>query len=181
MTIGALAYMEDRWMKQAVEPKEKRHFKACRYMDDILMFYAKNEKIWDHKLFLDMFGSCYDDPLKLEHGGDDTFLETTFELCNNGQVRFWLKNQNAGGERKIWRYQDYRSYASVEQKRATLVACLKKVQKMASDSWAVEKSAWDKIREFAELRYPSRMLRSICNYLGASTRERAWFKVRDAI
>ena len=96
-------------------------------------------------------------------------------------MHFGLKNQNAGGERKIWRYQDYRSYASVEQKRATLVACLKKVQKMASDSWAVEKSAWDKIREFAELRYPSRMLRSICNYLGASTRERAWFKVRDAI
>ena len=46
---------------------------------------------------------------------------------------------------------------------------------------AMEASAWDKMREFADLGYPRRVLRMACNYLGATTRERAWFEVRDGM
>ena len=113
-----------------------------------------------------------------EEGGQGTFLETSFEIKENA-VRFWLKNQNSGGEKQVWRYQHYESYASYQQKRATLMACLRKVQKMASDRQALERSAWDKIVEFRGLGYPRRVLRTACNYLGATTGERGWFEVRD--
>ena len=52
---------------------------------------------------------------------------------------------------------------------------------MASDREALEMSAWDKLREFADLGYPRSVLRKACNYLGASTKEGAWFEMRDAI
>ena len=79
----------------------------------------------------------------------------------------------------MWRYQHFYSYTAYEQKRATLTACLRKVQRMASDRTAMENSAWEKIREFHNLGYPRGMLKAACNYLGASTKERGWFEVRD--
>ena len=181
MTIGALAWMERRWMRDEVGRTAKRNFMARRYMDDILLFYAENQG-WDSaKMVADFEKSeCYDSPLKLEEGGQGTFLETSFEIKENA-VRFWLKNQNSGGEKQVWRYQHYESYASYQQKRATLMACLRKVQKMASDRQALERSAWDKIVEFRELGYPRRVLRTACNYLGATTGERGWFEVRDQL
>ena len=91
------------------------------------------------------------------------------------------RTQNAGGEKNVWRYQHFDSYASYAQKRATLKACLVKVQKMASDRDAVEQSGWDKVQEFVDLGYPRAMLKSLCNLMGARTRERGWFEIRDAI
>ena len=84
MTIGALAWMERRWMRDTVEPTAKRNFMARRYMDDILLFYAENQ-CWDSaKMVADFEKSeCYDSPLKLEEGGQGTFLETSFEIKEN--------------------------------------------------------------------------------------------------
>ena len=159
----------------------RTRFAAKRYMDDILLVYAEAED-WDHaKLVADFEESqCYQKPLKLEEGGNGTFLETSFQVTGSS-VRFWLKNANAGGVKKLWRYQHFDSYATYEQKRATLTVCLRKVQRMASDRDALESSGRDKIREFVDLGYPRRMLKAICNFLGASTRERGWFDVRDSI
>ena len=84
-------------------------------------------------------------------------------------------------------YTDARGFIPEEIKRTVvrvnmaIEPCLRKVQKMASDRKALERSAWDKIVEFRELGYPRRVLRTACNYLGATTGERGWFEVRDQL
>ena len=180
MTIGALAWMEKEWMRE-VTNEYKKFFRAKRYMDDIIMILVENEK-WDHTSFLAAFeeSKCYEKPLKLEDGGAGTFLETSFEVQQN-RIRYWLKNENKNGQKKVWRYQHYQSYATYGQKRATLMACLRKCQKMASDKDAMRTSAWDKIAEFIDLSYPTSILRKACNYLGATSHERTWFDIRDAL
>ena len=50
-------------------------------------------------------------------------------------------NEGGGANSSVWRYQHFYSDSAFLQKRATLTACLRKVQKMASDvEFAVEKS-----------------------------------------
>ena len=39
MTIAACGWMEDKWM-QSLSPGIKQHFRAARYMDDILCFHT---------------------------------------------------------------------------------------------------------------------------------------------
>ena len=67
------------------------------------------------------------------------------------------------------------------QKRATLTACLQKIQRMSSDPTQVYLSERDKIAEFRRLRYPDSVLRKACNFLGATTGEGAWITVRNAL
>ena len=96
-------------------------------MDDILIATARNGK-WDAEAVLhDFKENCYTKPLRLEGGTQGTFLETTFEVKNN-EVEWWLKNANADGDTRVWRYQHFYSYGSYQQKRALLRACLTKVQ-----------------------------------------------------
>ena len=45
MTIGACAWMEKEWMN-TLDSETKGIFRAKRFMDDILLVYARNEK-WD--------------------------------------------------------------------------------------------------------------------------------------
>ena len=52
----------------------------------------------------------YQEPLKLERGHDGTFLETRFTIENN-VFRYKLKNDNEGGEVKVWRYMHFHSNA----------------------------------------------------------------------
>ena len=70
-----------------------------------------------------------------------------------------------------------------EHGAATLTACLKKVQQMASDlqSDVFATAALDKIAEFRRLRYPLSVLTKCCTYLGATTGVGQWFTVRDAL
>ena len=152
MTIGTCAWMEKEWMNTLTQ-RDKEHFCAARFMDDILLF-ARKAPGWDHERFIKDFtaSECYHPPLKLEDAKDDTFLETTFEVRPGGRIRHWLKNDNPqGGPPKIWRYQHFASYCSFEQKRATLMACLKKVHGMANDGAALYQSALKKLAEFREL------------------------------
>ena len=180
MTVITCAWMEDEWLK-ALATQDKMCFAARRFMDDILMLYAQ-PAWWDHKAFVRDFtrSEIYWPPLKLEDAKEATFLETTFELGSDGHCEYWLKNDNER-ERKVWRYQHYRSHAPYGQKRATLVACLRKVHKMASDRRRLYQSAMHKLREFQDLAYPTSMLRAACNLLAASTGERTWLGVRNSI
>ena len=151
-----------------------------RYMDDILLVYADNSR-WDHESFCaDITRStCYVPPLTLTEGKLDTFLETRFAVDTNGDLRFWLKNENEGGCNTVWRYQHFHSYAPHTQKRAVLTSCLQKVHKMASDTAVLYRSACHKVAEFVKLSYPRYMLRAACTYMAASHGERTWLDVRD--
>jgi hypothetical protein len=115
MTIGACAWMENEWM-ESINPLDKLMFKAKRYMDDIIMVYAKADW-WNHEKFLEEFSNSeiYCKPLKLTDGDQDTFLETTLKKTTEG-FEYWLKNQNEEST-KIWRYQHYNSYSPMGQKR----------------------------------------------------------------
>ena len=112
---------------------------------------------------------CYQKPLKLEAGKDGTFLETRFWI-EGDQIRFRLKNDNEGHDQKVWRYQHFDSNTPFLQKRATLTACLRKVQHQSSDKAAMGYSALEKIAEFRRLRYRSNE-HPIESVLAASTGE----------
>ena len=150
-------------------------------MDDVLLVYAK-PVWWDHTQFLEDFtaSECYWPPLKLEDARESTFLETTFDIREDGHVTYWLKNDNEK-ERKIWRYQHWRSHAPLAQKRALVVASFRKVHKMASDRRRRYVSAMAKLREFIALSYPTYLLRSACNLLAFSTGDTTWIGVRNSI
>ena len=181
MCVGTCAWMEKEWM-QTLTAWDKQHFCAARFMDDILLFYRKSTR-WGHRAFLTDFArsECYHPPLKLEDAKDDTFLETTFEI-EGQRIRHWLKNDNKrGAPPKIWRYQHFASYSSFAQKRATLTACLRKVQAMASDGAALRSSAVQKLSEFHALEYPAAILRGVCTYLAARSGRYEWIQVRDEI
>ena len=161
----------------SLDATTKARFAAARYMDDILLIYDKRA-IWNSVRFLTDFGAseCYQPPLKLEPGNDGIFLENELYVGTCG-IRYKLKNVNAYGERKVWRYHHFSSYTPYSQKRATLVATLKKVDKMGSDSHMRVASAYAKLAEFSQLGYPTRMLQYACQRVGRETGHSTWFKI----
>ena len=181
MTVGTCAWMEHEWLA-GLDEASKRNFRARRYMDDVLIFTARHEA-WDGDAFIKgISNECYFPPLTLEDGKEGTFLETSFEITRANRIRHWLKNDNAPGqEPKVWRYAHFLSHAPFLQKRAVLMACLKKVHAMASDQHKLLSSAVQKLAEFVRLQYPQRLLWSACTTMGVSTRHPAWFKARAKI
>ena len=129
------------------------------------------------RIMKDFETKCYA-PLKLLEASQDTFLETRFELEDN-RLKYWLKNDNEGGERKIWRYQHYMSHTPFLQKQSVLTACLRKIQKMSSHPDTLYKSGMAKTKEFQNIGYPLRVLKGACTYLAASTGTKHWLDVRD--
>ena len=81
----------------------------------------------------------------------------------------------------MWRYQDFRSHGTFDQKRALITMMMKKVHKMASDGQALKESALQKLEEFRRLRYPSGLLRGVCNFMFATTRASGWIAARHAL
>ena len=150
-------------------------------MDDILMAYAR-PTWWDHAQFIRDFtrSDCYWPPLKLEDAREATFLETTFELSSDGTLAYWLKNDNTH-DKRIWRYQHFRSHGPIAQKRALLVACLRKVHKFASDAQQLYNSAKAKLDEFIQLHYPAWLINKACAHLAYTTGEKTWLRVRDSL
>ena len=181
----ACAWMEDEWL-QTVHPDSREHFTARRYMDDLLIFYARSSG-WDEERFLrDLCGECYLPPLKLEDGGEGTFLETSFRITETNQIQHWLKNVNVAGAAPVtWRYAHYDSHTNFDQKRAVMMACLRKVHNMASDSAVLRTSAIQKVAEFARLRYPRKLLWTACTTMAVNTQDPAlrnsWFRAREQI
>ena len=180
MTLAACGAMEINWMKTVPE-SSKEMFKIGRYMDDILAIYAVDKKVWNDEEFIKSLerSDCYTAPLKLEDGGDDTFLETTFETTETN-IRYRLKNVNEK-ETKVWRYQNYYSYATFKQKRALLTASLRKIQKMCSDSAMLYRAAVAKLTEFRKLQYPNRMLKAACGFMSGATQDDTWTMVKNGM
>lgn len=180
MAVITCAWMENEWL-QTLTDGDKAMFAGRRFMDDILLVYSQANG-WDHERFARDFirSECYWPPLTLEDAKEATFLETTFELTRDGRLAYWLKNDNTDG-RKIWRYQHYRSHAPFAQKKALVIASLRKVHKMASDKRRLYESAIAKLREFIALSYPLSLLKAVCNLLGFTTGERTWVTIRNDV
>ena len=107
-------------------------------------------------------------------------MEVRYTIEGN-RIRHKLKNDNEGGENKIWRYQHYESNSPEGQKQATLMATLRKAHKYASDLEMLREGAMAKIEEFAKLQYPCGMLKMACARMGASTREPEWIRIKRTI
>ena len=101
------------------------------------------------------------------------------EITAANTIRRWLKNEAKTGE--SWKYAHYKSHSSRTQKRAVLVACLRKIHLMANDVGGLYFSAIKKLKEFENLDYPVGMLRNACNRLGATTGEGAWIGIRNRL
>ena len=180
MCIGTCAWMEQEWMSTLSE-NTKEYFKCGRYMDDVLLMSVQHKNFDQDRLIDDMSKSdCYLPPLKLEAARQDTFLETTFEITRKNTIRHWLKNDNdIAKPPKIWRYAHFQSYMAFAQKKRIMVACMRKVHKMASDAHALHASAVKKLSEFWHLDYPDKLLWNVCTYMGVQTRIKTWFDIRD--
>ena len=101
------------------------------------------------------------------------FLKNEF-MVEGDVIHFWLKNSNAK-EMKVWRYQDFDSYAPYAQKRATLISALKKVDKNASSSAMRYESGRQKLNEFAHKGYPRGLTHYACCKVGRETNHKVWF------
>ena len=66
------------------------------------------------------------------------------------------------------------------QKRSTLVAVLKKVDKMASSDEERMESAVDKLREFQQLGYPLGEVMRACGRVAVEQGREVWFAVAAA-
>ena len=137
-------------------------------MDDVLTLTARSNTFDEDSFKADFHRSeCYWDPLRLEDGGEGTFLETSYTITTDGSVKHWLKNVNdPNKETKVWRYAHYHSYTPWAVKRSVLITTLKKVDKMASDGDSLLKSALWKLVEFAKLKYCPSSTPSL--YVGSS-------------
>ena len=175
MTIGTCAWMEKEWM-ESLHLDVKKRFIAKRYMDDILLLYEKHG--WDSARFYADFqrSECYMPPLKLEEAEAGVFLESSFWV-QGSYIHFRLKNVNEGGRKQVWRYQPYDSYMPYEQKRSTLIATLKKVDRMAGNKSERFVSAMHKLKEFADLGYPVRVRQYACYRVERETGQRIWLAV----
>ena len=145
-----------------------------------MLFYVENGR-WDHERFIADFSKseCYMPPLSLEDAKAGTFLETSFEITAANGIRRWLKNEAVRGEN--WRYAHYRSHSSITQKKAVIVACLRKVQFMASDKGILTHSALKKLEEFRQLGYPCGMLKRACAKVGTTSGEGTWIGIRNRL
>ena len=100
----------------------------------------------------------------------------------DNKFRHWLKNDNTAEQpHTIWRYQHFASATPFQQKRAVIMACMQKVQRMASAKEAIYDSAVQKMAEFPRLEYPISVLRGVCTYMAATTAEYEWINVRATI
>ena len=113
-------------------------------------------------------------------GKEGVFLENRFWI-EGDRIAYTIKNDNEEDHNAVWRYHHFDDNTAYTQKRATLVACLRKVHSLSSDPHLLGRAALAKIAEFRRLRYPIQVLSKICGYLGASTGEATWIAVRDAL
>ena len=179
VTIGTCAWMEKEWL-ETISTEEKKNFRGVRYMDDILLMVKKNPD-WDTEKFLEDFkkSTCYWDPLKLEASKEGIFLETQFRKLEGEKLQYRLKNDNEK-ERTVWRYHHYLDNGNIWTKRATLMATLRKVHKMASDDKQLFISGTAKIKEFREIGYPPGVLRYMCAIMAKEESCMTWREIRNS-
>ena len=153
---------------------------AKRYMDDILCFYKKSDD-WNYQDFISDFerSECYMDPLHLEDADQNTFLETSFTTMNPGTIVQSQKNE--ADPKYMWKYMHFKSHMAYKQKRAVMIAALKKTQSLASNPVTTIYGALRKISEFERLGYPNAMLRFVCARIAMETEDPIWFAIRKRI
>ena len=110
-----------------------------------------------------------------------TVLKSVILVGQTPALRLHMNVNETGASPTVWRYAHFDSHGEFTQKRAVLMACLQKVQKMASDYDALRSSAIQKVAEFAALNYPRKMLWTACTTMGVTTRSTAWFRVREQL
>ena len=118
-------------------------------------------------------------PLKLVDGKPGTFLENEFEIIAANTVRYWLKNE--ADANFAWKYAHADSHAAFAQKKATLIASLKKIDKIVSDKGALHHSAYKKLGEFLRLGYPKTILKKACARVAWETSNQNWISIRNLI
>ena len=74
-----------------------------RYMDDTLIMKS-DEASEDMMRYLET--DMYWKPMVLTKTDDKIFLETEYK-ASEGRIKYWLKDTNKDGERKVWRYHHY--------------------------------------------------------------------------
>ena len=91
MAIITCAWMKKEWMGN-LDHRDKKYFTIKRFMDDIVCFYSKNPQ-WEHESFVRDFckSEVYAEPLRLEDGKENRFLETRFKITATNKIDFWLK------------------------------------------------------------------------------------------
>ena len=164
IAVGTTAWMEMEWM-QSLNNETKEHFRARRFMDDILMVTAKSDNTWMCDQFIQDFkeSTCYMPPLKLEDAGNETFLETRLALVEGTHFRYRLKNPNEGSEEQqiIWKYHHYSSFTPKKMKEGVMKGCFLKNFRMASDQENLDFSLFSKAKEFMSLGYPNDMINKV--------------------
>ena len=180
MCIGTCAWMESEWLA-GLAPIDKCCFRGARFMDDILLLTSR-ARWWDHNAFVRDFArsDCYWQPLKLESGSKEIFLETRFQKGEDGHMQYRLKNANESG-RHVWRYHHYLSALDYTTKRATLLSTLQKVDKMASDEDQLVISGHAKCAEFVTLGYPRGIIRYMCATIARDSGNAGWLRVRSRL
>ena len=81
-------------------------------------------------------------------------------LGNILQSKSWYysaKPENEADLRYMWKYMHFRSHMAYKQKRAVMIAALKKTQALASNPVTTIYGALKKISEFERLGYPNAM------------------------
>ena len=68
-----------------------------------------------------------------------------------------------------------------KQKRAVMIAALKKAQTLASTPMTTVYGALKKISEFERLGYPNAMLRFCCARIAIETEDPIWFYIRKKL
>ena len=98
-----------------------------------------------------------------------------------GTGGFQIPAKNANEETSepvVWRYQHFESYGAYQQKRSTMMATLRKVEKMASDGKQLLLSGSEKLLEFDRLGYPVGIRRFMCEVLYRDTGKVEWRYLR---
>ena len=124
------------------------------------------------------FRECYLAPLRLEKAADGVFLESAYSTDGKTSCECKIKNDNEH-ERAVWRYHHYNSGLPYEMKRATMMATLRKVHKMATSNGMLVQSAEAKLNEFRELGYPRGIRRFMCAILARDYNSTYWRYLRS--
>ncbi len=100
------------------------------------------------------------EPLRLEPGAPDVFLETKLERVAQGDFVYRLKNTNEDGVQRVWRYTPASSYVPYSQKVGLISGITQKAIRMASNTEQLKFSLEAKVAELKRLGYSGRLLRA---------------------
>ena len=147
-------------------------------MDDILLLTKRGTRDTNDQndIISQLRADCYHKPLTLEEGTEGVFLETEFSTDGHKEWSYQIRN---GRGTKVWRYHHNDSGLPFEMKKATMIAILRKVHKMASGKKELLASATAKLAEFRRLRYSCGLRKFMCAIMARDYNSTIWRYVRS--